>query len=445
MERLFTPSAHTQRHQYVIDFVTRTKPKKVKSFELRSARFATRQSALVSRVVAICLTHPNLCAARQVADLGCNDGSLLRKLKFHREIELLCGVDLDSATMKKKMHLLAPIPTDYLVPGDSPLSVELYQGSVTQKDARLRGFHLVTCLELIEHLYLDDVELFTEVLFGYMAPETVIVSTPNVEFNPLFPRKAGFRNPDHKFEWTRFQFQSWALKVGRRYGYEAKFTGVGQALPHLHIRVGFCTQIAVFQRLAGGGVRAFIGDAGEIFSYKLLYSVSYPSLCDNNILRGCLVTEVLYWAHKLHGRRRLESGGEGSPVGQEQDGAAGETGQTDEYEESVFEDEEGLHGGEDMKMTREKLESYRQGRCVCVPLSSVWSCCPRIRELSGSLARLRLYIADDPLVRFSQDGLAVVLDEGQEVSEDDDSGGMEVGRIYSAEDDEKEEENWDDF
>lgn len=61
----------------------------------------------------------------------------------------------------------------------------------------------------IEHLYLDDVELFTDVLFGYMAPATVIVSTPNVEFNPLFPRKPGFRNPDHKFEWTRFQFQSW--------------------------------------------------------------------------------------------------------------------------------------------------------------------------------------------------------------------------------------------
>lgn len=61
--------------------------------------------------------------------------------------------------------------------------------------------------------------------------------------------------------------------------------------------------------------------------------MSYPSLCDNNILRGCLVTEVLYWAHKLRGRRRLESGDEGSPVGQEQDGAAGETGQTGDERE----------------------------------------------------------------------------------------------------------------
>lgn len=34
---------------------------------------------------------------------------------------------------------------------------------------------------------------------------------------------------------------------------------------------------------------------------------------------------------------------------------------------------------------------------------------------------------------------------GQEVSEEDDTGGMEVGRIYAAGDDEKEEENWDDL
>ncbi|XP_056459989.1 small RNA 2'-O-methyltransferase isoform X1 [Gadus chalcogrammus] len=389
-EPRFNPSVNTQRHQYVIDFVKTHKPKKV-------------------------------------VDLGCNDCSLLRKLKFHREIELLCGVDLKSDSMKKKMHELAPLPTDYLQPGASPLSIELYHGSVTQKDARLRGFDLVTSIELIEHLHLDAVEGFTEVLFGYMTPGTAIVSTPNVEFNPLFPRMPGFRNSDHKFEWTRAEFQSWALKACGRYGYEAEFTGVGQAVPHLHLRVGFCTQIAVFRRLSpGGGAPASSGDTGEIFSYKLLYSVSYPSLCDNNVLRGCLVSEVLHWAYQLSRRRRTEDGDEGwshtepdraetEPTGDPRDTCKPQH----EFEESVF-DGEGTHGWEDVKMTsRGQLESYRQGRCVCVPLRRVWSCCPRIRDLSGSLARLRLFIADDPLVRLSQDGFAVVLDEGEEVSEEE--------------------------
>lgn len=38
--------------------------------------------------------------------------------------------------------------TDYLQPTYDQLRVELYQGSVTQKDGRLRGFDLVTGIEL---------------------------------------------------------------------------------------------------------------------------------------------------------------------------------------------------------------------------------------------------------------------------------------------------------
>lgn len=33
-----------------------------------------------------------------------------------------------------------------------------------------------------------------------------------------------------------------------------------------------------------------------------LYSINYPSLRDQNILRRVLVSEVLYWAEKLKGR-----------------------------------------------------------------------------------------------------------------------------------------------
>ena len=61
----------------------------------------------------------------------------------------------------------------------------------------------------IEHLTYDDVERFSQVVFGYMAPAAVIISTPNCEFNPLFPGLTGFRHRDHKFEWTRAEFKSW--------------------------------------------------------------------------------------------------------------------------------------------------------------------------------------------------------------------------------------------
>ena len=46
-------------------------------------------------------------------------------------------------------------------------------------------------------------------LFGSVHPKTVVLSTPNADFNVLFPDLRGFRHHDHKFEWTRQQFQSW--------------------------------------------------------------------------------------------------------------------------------------------------------------------------------------------------------------------------------------------
>uniref|UniRef100_A0A8C9Z347 Small RNA 2'-O-methyltransferase n=1 Tax=Sander lucioperca TaxID=283035 RepID=A0A8C9Z347_SANLU len=354
MDSIFSPPLHRQRHQFVIDFVKRNKPKKV-------------------------------------VDLGCSECSLLQKLKFHREIELLVGVDIDGANIKKRcMHGLAPMSTDYLQPSYDQLRIELYQGSVTQEDARLRGFDLVTSIELIEHLTLADVKRFSEVVFGYMTPVAVIVSTPNSEFNPLFPRPAGFRHSDHKFEWTRAEFKSWALKVCLEYGYEVEFTGVGQAPPGQQERVGFCSQIGVFHWLGGRQEcnMLFGDDAEDVFSYTLLYSINYPSLHDNNILQRVLVSEVLYWAEKMK-RNWIEE----------------RTGERDDTYTLCPAEGEG----------EECLRA-----CVSVPLAVLWSCCPKLSALSGSLSNLRHVLMDNPEVKLSQDGSAVLLnDQEQDLEEEE--------------------------
>ena len=54
-----------------------------------------------------------------------------------------------------------------------------------------------------------------ETVFGQLSPKVVIVTTPNVEFNVLFPGLKGFRHYDHKFEWTRAEFQEWLVVVLR--------------------------------------------------------------------------------------------------------------------------------------------------------------------------------------------------------------------------------------
>ncbi|KAK5869561.1 hypothetical protein PBY51_024267 [Eleginops maclovinus] len=397
MEPMFSPALHRQRHQFIIDFVKMKKPKKV-------------------------------------LDLGCSECVLLKKLKFHREIELLVGVDIDGVQLKRKMHGLAPISTDYLQPSYDQLCIELYQGSVTQKDARLRGFDLVTSIELIEHLTLADVELFSEVVFGYLTPGAVIVSTPNSDFNPCLPGLVGFRHRDHKFEWSRAEFKSWAMKVCWQYGYVVELTGVGQAPPGQQEHVGFCSQVGVFHRLGGQeGYNMIDEDAEDVFSYTLLYSINYPSLHDNNILRRVLVSEVVYWVEQLKRRWIAEQTGnrdeavslcQAEGEGEECFGTSErhvDTGETQtacgaEIQTLVEHQEE--EDGE-LFWTRSQPESDKRHRRVSVPLAVLWSCCPKVSTLSGSVSNLRLFLMDEPAVKLSQDSSAVLLNYQEQDHEDD--------------------------
>jgi hypothetical protein len=58
-----------------------------------------------------------------------------------------------------------------------------------------------------------------------------------------------FRHADHKFEFTRHEFNSWAQKIARTYNYLVEFNGVGEApLNEQHRNIGTCTQIAIFYR-----------------------------------------------------------------------------------------------------------------------------------------------------------------------------------------------------
>ncbi|KAI1891491.1 hypothetical protein AGOR_G00144360 [Albula goreensis] len=368
MNSLFCPPLYKQRHQFVVDFVKKYKPKKV-------------------------------------VDLGCADCSLLRKLKFHRDIELLVGVDINSNVVRRKMYTLAPFSSEYLNPANQPLTVELYEGSATEKDPRTKGFDLVTCIELIEHLPLAEVERFSEVVFGYMSPAAVIVTTPNADFNPLLPGCYGFRHIDHKFEWTKAEFQNWALGVCRLYGYMVEFTGVGEA-PCNEERIGFCSQIGVFHKDSSRGGTSVISENMEDSSaYRLLYEVVYPSLCDNNIFKRTLVSEVLYWAEHIKSKW-LE---------------------TSEY---VEEEGAGPHMSDitkcpkdfqEMSLAEGEQEPYLQeGGAVCIPLSRVLSL-PSVHTLCVSMQGLQEALLGDSRVQLTGDGLAVVLAIDEEKDKDEDA------------------------
>jgi len=180
--------------------------------------------------------------AKTVADLGCGEGKLLQRLVRERWVHRLIGVDVASRDLERaarRLHL-----DDVSGPRDG--RVTLLHGSLTYRDKRLAGVDAAALVEVIEHLDPDRLPALARVVFGALKPETVVVTTPNAEYNALFPNlpAGALRHPDHRFEWSRAEFAGWARDIETQYGYSAAFHDIGTYDP-TH---GAPTQMAVFTR-----------------------------------------------------------------------------------------------------------------------------------------------------------------------------------------------------
>jgi 3' terminal RNA ribose 2'-O-methyltransferase Hen1 len=180
--------------------------------------------------------------ARRVLDLGCGEGKLLGALLQEREFEEIVGVDVSVRSLKRARERLR---VDRLPPMQQS-RLKLFQGSLIYRDKRFAGYDAATVVEVIEHLDPSRLAVFERVLFGYAQPRTVVLTTPNAEYNANFESlPAGeFRHRDHRFEWSRDELRSWADDVAERYGYEVRFLPVGSE----DATVGPPTQMAVFVR-----------------------------------------------------------------------------------------------------------------------------------------------------------------------------------------------------
>lgn len=180
--------------------------------------------------------------AKIVADLGCGEGKLLRRLMRDRRFTKLIGLDASVRSLG--------IATDSLRlngPGGPPEGrVTLLHGALTYRDVRWHEADAAALVEVIEHLDSDRIPAVEEVIFGQARPKIVIVTTPNRDHNALFDTlpAGALRHPDHRFEWSRDEFAAWAGKVSDRYGYQVAIEGVGDDHPDF----GAPSQIAVFTR-----------------------------------------------------------------------------------------------------------------------------------------------------------------------------------------------------
>ncbi|MEU7903699.1 3' terminal RNA ribose 2'-O-methyltransferase Hen1 [Actinoplanes sp. NPDC049118] len=178
--------------------------------------------------------------ATRVLDLGCGGGVLLAGLMADRRYTEIVGTDVSSRALDLAHRRLR---LDRL-PERQRGRVTLWQSALTYRDDRLRGYDAAVLMEVIEHLDPARLPALESSVFGHANPATVIVTTPNVEYNVLYEGLTGMRHSDHRFEWTRAEFQDWAERTAAGHGYEVAFRGVGDA----DAAKGAPTQMAIFTR-----------------------------------------------------------------------------------------------------------------------------------------------------------------------------------------------------
>jgi 3' terminal RNA ribose 2'-O-methyltransferase Hen1 len=181
--------------------------------------------------------------ASKVLDLGCGGGVLLKALLEHPEFTEIQGVDvsaqaLQAAARKLRLDRMSDRRRERLT---------LRQSSLTYADTELQGYDAAVLMEVVEHLDPDRLPALENAVFTVARPRTVLVTTPNVEYNVLFETlpQGQMRHSDHRFEWTRAEFRAWADGVAGRRGYTVRYLPIGPE----DAERGAPTQLAVFTEL----------------------------------------------------------------------------------------------------------------------------------------------------------------------------------------------------
>ena len=178
--------------------------------------------------------------ATRVLDLGCGEGKLIRALMKDLQFHEIVGIDISS----RELEIAADRLNLDRMPERQRARLTLFQSALTYNDKRLAGYDAAALVEVIEHIDPDRLAAFEQSVFGFARPGTVVLTTPNRDYNAKFPALSdgSMRHHDHRFEWDRTEFAAWTAAMGEKFGYTVELSGIGDS----DAEFGQPTQMAVF-------------------------------------------------------------------------------------------------------------------------------------------------------------------------------------------------------
>lgn len=180
--------------------------------------------------------------AKTIIDLGCGEGKLLKALIKEKSIARIAGMDVCIRSLEIAHKRLGLERLPKRVKG----KISLFHGSLMYKDKRFSGFDVAVVMEVIEHLDPPRLAAFERVLFEHARPKTIILTTPNREYNAMWDNlpEGTMRHRDHRFEWTRDEFRDWSERLAEKYNYPVAYFTIGPE----DSSFGSPTQMGVFKR-----------------------------------------------------------------------------------------------------------------------------------------------------------------------------------------------------
>ena len=170
---------------------------------------------------------------RFVIDMGAGEGKLTEQLAQLQTIDTLYAVDPSNAAllkMKKRFN-----------EADFAVTPDIQWGSLYYEDTAFKGADVFILCEVIEHINEDRLQPIMKLITDSYTPKNIIITTPNAEYNKVYELE-DMRHDDHRFEWTREQFQTWCKTAASEY--DLRFEGIGEE----HAVFGTPTQMCVMTR-----------------------------------------------------------------------------------------------------------------------------------------------------------------------------------------------------